>query len=193
MVSPNDNDTSSIGVIKLLEMQKQLMEKVPHKLKPEVYSEVMCVKDIIEKSLLFLASLGHKPWRPIPLSSEEQQARLETLSRSLDMLLIAHSKGFKPTLEGKEYDRWTRKLISAFGVIEEILEYLDCPEDKEDEHRLEEITDPLFFYLEMVILSGFTWEQIEAQYVRKHAENLERYRKAKEGDYSWDKRSEGKL
>ena len=199
MVSPSNNDMSSTGIIKLLEMQRQLMEKVPHGLRREVYSDVMCVKDIMEKSLLFLNSLGHKPWRPNPLPADTQQHRLDALSHSLDVLLMTHNRKFMPSLEGEDYEVWTRKLISAFGVIEESLEYLESleyPENSENKSRaeqLEEITDVLFFYLEQVILSGFSWKQVEEQYVRKHAENLERYRKAKEGDYSWDKRSEGGL
>lgn len=182
------------GIVKLLYMQKQLMEKVPHHLRREVYSDIMCVKDIIEKSLLFLNSLGHKPWRPNPLPVEMQQHYLGALSHSLDVLLTTHSKAFMPSLRGEEYEKWTRKLISAFGVIEEIIEYLNCPEDKKNKaHRLEEITDVLFFYLELVLLSEFSLKQIEKEYIRKHAVNLERYRKAAEGDYSWDKRKEGGL
>ncbi len=188
-----EHDNRAGDINKLLEMQKQLMEKVPHELRQDVYSSVMCVKDMMEKLLLYLASLGHKPWRPNPLPLKVQQLRLEALMHSFNMLLITRYKGFKPSLDGEEYEKWSRKLISAFGVIEEVLEYLDCPEDKEDAHRLEELTDPLFFYLELVILSGFSWEQIQEQYIRKHAENLERYRKAKEGDYSWDKRMGGGL
>ncbi len=178
---------------KLLEMQKQLMEKVPHDLRRDVYSDVMCVKDIIEKSLLFLNSLGHKPWRPNPLPPDMQQHQLEALSHSLDVLLMTHHGRFMPSLKDEEYEVWTRKLISAFGVIEETLEYLNCPRDKDEAHRLEEVTDILFFYLETVILSEFTAEQVVEEYIRKHAVNLERYRKAKEGDYSWDRRNEGVL
>ncbi len=181
------------GISKLLEMQKQLMEKVPHTVRREVYSDMIHVKDIIYRSLLFLTSLGHKPWRPNPLPAEMQQHQLDALSNSFDALLQTHGKGFLPTLEGEEYETWTRKLISAFGVVEESLEYLEASQTDDKANQLEEITDILFFYLESVILSGFTWQQIEEQYIRKHAVNLERYRKAKEGDYSWDKRGEGGL
>ncbi len=175
---------------KLLSMQKELMEEVPHTVRREVYSDMMHVKDIIYRSLLFLTSLGHKPWRPNPLPAEIQQHQLDALSHSFDVLLQTYGKGFMPSLEGKEYEEWTRKLISGFGVIEETLEYLEASQTDDRAHQLEEITDIFFFYLEQVILSGFTWQQIEEEYVRKHAENLERYRKAKEGDYSWDKRAE---
>ncbi len=176
----------------LLEMQKQLMEKVPHKVRREIYFEMSAVRDIMEKSLLFLTTLGHKPWRPNPLPKKEQMSRLHTLSRAFDVLLITYGRGITPSLADEEYSTYTRRLISSFGVIEETLEYLDCA-DGDRAHALEEITDILFFYLEQVILGGFTWQEIEEQYVRKHAINLERYRKAKEGDYSWDKRGEGRL
>jgi len=174
---------------KLLEMQKQLMEKVPHGVRREVYADIMTVKDIMEKSILFLTSLGHKPWRPNPLPAEFQQDRLRALSRSLDNLLMTHYSNFMPSITGEEYDTVSRRLIASFGVIEETLEYLDCA-DKERPHALEEITDILFFYLELIILGGFSWQEIEEEYVRKHAENLERYKRAKEGDYGWDHRGE---
>ena len=112
---------------KLLDMQKQLMEKVPHGVTEETARRMVAGLGVIEETLEYLNSTGHKPWRPTPLKREDQ---------------------------------------------------------------LEEITDILFFYLELIILSGFTWAEIEKEYTRKHAENLERYRRAKEGDYGWDKRGE---
>jgi len=117
-------------VEKLIEMQKDLMAKVPHTVRPEVERSRTAGLGLIEEVLEYLNSLGHKPWRPNPLPREDQ---------------------------------------------------------------LEEITDCLFFYLELIILSGFTWAEIEEEYVRKHAVNLERYRRAKEGDYGWDNRSKGGL
>ena len=116
---------ASIG--KLLGMQKQLMEKVPHKVSDLTARRMVSGLGIIEETLEYLNSTGHKPWRPNPLGRKDQ---------------------------------------------------------------LEEITDILFFYLELVILGGFSWAEIEEEYIRKHAENLERYRKANEGDYGWDKRGE---
>lgn len=112
---------------KLIGMQEQLMAQVPHSITIDTGRRMISGLGIIEETLEYLNSTGHKPWRPNPLSKEDQ---------------------------------------------------------------LEEITDILFFYLEMILLSGFTWEQIKEEYVRKHAENLERYRRAKEGDYGWDKRAE---
>lgn len=115
---------------KLIDMQKQLMERVPHAITVDTARRMIAGLGVIEETLEYLNSTGHKPWRPNPLSKEAQ---------------------------------------------------------------LEEITDILFFYLELIILSGFSWEQISEEYIRKHAENLERYRRAKEGDYGWDKRGEGGL
>jgi len=93
-----------------------------------------------------------------------------------------------------------RRMVAGLGAIEEILEYLNStghkpwrPTPLSEGDQLEEITDVLFFYLELVILSGFPWSQIEAEYHIKHATNLERYERAKKGDYEWDKRGEGGL
>ncbi len=114
---------------RLLEMQQDLMDKVPHKVSDLTARRMVTGLGIIEETLEYLNSTGHKPWRPNPLPRPAQ---------------------------------------------------------------LEEITDILFFYLELIILGEFSWQEIEEEYVRKHAENLERYRRAKEGDYGWDKRAEGK-
>ena len=173
----------------LLDMQKELMEEVPHGLRPDVYAQVLAVKEIMVKSLLYLTSLGHKPWRPNPLPLHIQRTRLDNLSNAITLLRHTRDQSMETLLTDDEYEKRSRKLISAFGVIEEILEFLDCADDDRP-HKLEEITDVLFFYLESMILEGFTWEEIEVEYKRKHAINLERYRKAKEGDYLWDKRAE---
>jgi len=112
---------------KLLGMQQELMEKVPHGVSELTARRMVAGLGVIEEVLEYLNSTGHKPWRPNPLSKKDQ---------------------------------------------------------------LEEITDVLFFYLELILLSGFKWDEIEKEYYRKHAENLERYRRAKKGDYGWDKRGE---
>lgn len=114
----------------LIEMQKQLMEKVPHDVSPLTARRMVAGLGVIEETLEYLNSTGHKPWRPNPLQHSAQ---------------------------------------------------------------LGEITDILFFYLELIILGGFNLQEIEEEYVRKHAENLERYRRAKEGDYSWNHRDKGEL
>jgi len=112
---------------KLLAMQADLMEKVPHGISELTARRMVAGLGLIEEVIEYLNSTGHKPWRPVPLSEEDQ---------------------------------------------------------------LEEITDVLFFYLELVLLSEFPWHRIVERYISKHAENLERYRRAKEGDYGWDKRGE---
>ncbi len=114
----------------LIEMQQQLMEKVPHEVSDLTARRMVSGLGIIEETLEYLNSTGHKPWRPNPLPRPAQ---------------------------------------------------------------LEEITDILFFYLELIILGGFSWQEIEEEYVRKHAENLERYRRAEKGDYGWNHRDKGEL
>lgn len=118
-----------MGMEQLLEMQKQLMERVPHGVSELTARRMVAGLGIIEETLEYLNSTGHKPWRPQPLSEEDQ---------------------------------------------------------------LEEIADILFFYMEEVILSGFPWSRIETKYYEKHATNLERYRRALQGDYEWDKRGKTK-
>lgn len=114
----------------LIAKQKQLMEQVPHGISEQTARRMVAGLGIIEETLEYLNSTGHKPWRPNPLS---------------------------------------------------------------EEHQLEELTDILFFYLELIVMSGFTWRQVETEYDRKFLVNLERYERALKGDYEWDKRSEGGL
>jgi len=111
----------------LLNLQLQLMDKVPHKVDPKTVYQITAGLGIIEETLEYLNSIGRKPWRAIPQPREEQ---------------------------------------------------------------LEEITDILFYYLELILLSGFSWEEITQEYLRKHAINLKRYEDGAKGDFSWDKRSE---
>lgn len=86
-------------------------------------------------------------------------------------------------------------VVSALGIIEETLEFLNAigfkswrPNPLPREKQLEEITDILFFYLEAIIHSDFGWPEIVKEYGRKHAINLDRYKRAKAGDYDWDDR-----
>ena len=111
----------------LIEKQKALMEYVPHDISELTARRMVSGLGIIEETLEYLNSTGHKPWRPNPLSKDDQ---------------------------------------------------------------LEELTDVLFFYLELIVMSGFSWEEVESEYSRKHAVNLKRYEDAKKGDFTWDKRSE---
>ena len=89
-----------------------------------------------------------------------------------------------------------RQITAGLGIIEETLEYLNAigrkpwrPEPLASPFQLEEITDILFYYLELILQSGFTWEQIVEEYRRKHKINLERYERGAKGDYSWDTRA----
>lgn len=86
-------------------------------------------------------------------------------------------------------------VIAAIGIIEETLEFLNAigfktwrPNPLPKEAQLEELTDILFFYLELIHFSGFTLDQLDREYQRKWEVNMERYRKAKAGDWSWDNR-----
>ncbi len=88
------------------------------------------------------------------------------------------------------------RLTAAKGLIEEVLEYLNSvgtkpwrPNPLPEEQQLEEITDPLFFYLELILLSGFKWKQIVGQYNKKWKINMARYESGAKGDYSWDDRA----
>ena len=84
---------------------------------------------------------------------------------------------------------------AAWGIIEETLEYLNTigykswrnqPLSRND--QLEELTDILFYFLELVVLSPFTWDEITEQYLKKHEEVMERFAAVERGDFSWDKR-----
>ena len=92
-----------------------------------------------------------------------------------------------------------RRMISVLGIIEEALEYSNSmghkpwrPNPLPEADQLEELTDMLFFWLELVLQSGFTIDQVVEEYNRKHAVNLERYRRGQQGDYTWDTRSTDK-
>jgi hypothetical protein len=92
-------------------------------------------------------------------------------------------------------DNQQGSVVAGFGIIEETLEYLNSigfkswrPNPLTRAEQLEEITDILFFYLELMILGEFSWEEIEQEYHRKWNVNMERYRRAKAGDYQWDER-----
>lgn len=182
------------GIDKLLELQMQLMEKVPHAVRVEVYPKMLVALEVIRSTLLYLSSCGHKPWRPNPLPGEVQERYFSKVVDAAFMLnkrpeVISTWLDERPDEQGMIIHD-TRNMVSGLGVIEEVIEYLDTLAGGDRSLQLEEITDIFFFYLEQVQLSGFPWRQIEEQYVRKHAINLERYRKAEEGNYDWDKRDE---
>jgi len=103
------------------------------------------------------------------------------------MTKVPHRHEVQPDIQSR--------VVSGLGLIEETLEYLNAigfkswrPEPLSPSQQLEELVDILFFYLEMVILSGFTVDEVFDAYNKKWEVNLDRYEKASRGDYSWDKR-----
>jgi len=88
------------------------------------------------------------------------------------------------------------QITAGVGVIEETLEYLNSigrkpwrPQPLTRNFQLEELVDILFYYLELIILSGFSWSEIVNEYRRKHEVNLKRYEDGAKGDFSWDDRA----
>jgi len=189
---------TSMNMEELLGKQEQLMEKVPHAVTTSTELLMLDAIGAITDMIVLLGAHGHKPWRPKPLSDEQRSDMLAKLKSSADEYM-SRAEYFPSIVQEPRDTAQTRVLISVLGVIEEVIEYFDAAylhltTDADNKgNQLEEITDILFFYLELVAMSGFTLDQIEKEYKRKHAVNLERYRRAKEGDFRWDKRSEGTL
>ncbi len=180
----------------ILAKQQELMDNVPHDIRIDAALKMGAGLHILDVLFRYLNSTGHKPWRPNPLPMAEQEELINELQNKVSLLTLIHRKPEKFDYtedQVPELDR--RRLISGCGIIEETVEYLNnvigqtAPKD----HQLEELTDILFFYLEQVILSGFTYEQVVEQYHKKWEINMERYRKARENDYSWDDRRKDRL
>ena len=181
-----------MDVDNLLKMQKDLMEKVPHNVRPDVIPLMVKSVRIIETLLNYLGSCGHKPWRPIPLDPEVQKDRMEQFQLEAERFeLLSELPASDRSIQADK--KITRMITSSLGIIEETVEYITSINAKSRPEQLEEITDILFFYLEAIILGGFTPAEVEEEYKRKHAVNLKRYENGKMGDYSWDKRDEGVL
>ena len=94
-------------------------------------------------------------------------------------------------------EEMAHKITCGLGIIEETIEYLNSigrktwrPEPLLPSFQLEELADILHFYLELVLRSGFSWEQVVEVYRQKHRENLQRYEKGTRGDFSWNHRAE---
>ena len=180
------------GLDKITSMQKQLMEDVPHNLRLESFVKMAVSVKIIDALLRYLNSTGHKPWRPIPLDREIQDSLMAELKLNVGLLEHIHEHEAGTDQDFSMLSGYSRQLVSAFGVIEETLEYLSSLVEGTDEEKLEEFTDVLFFYLELMVLGEYQWAKVEKEYIRKWHVNMDRYKRAKEGDYSWDKRG-GKL
>lgn len=178
---------------KLTQMQRELMDKVPHSVGARNYTKMTQGVNLISNVLLYLNSCGHKPWRPKPLGKNKQLEKLADINTSYSTLKVIHELE-DSAFKGQPPELFSRMVVSGLGIIEETVEYLVSVQAKKPRpEQLEEITDVLFFYLEQVILGGFSWQEIEEEYIRKHAVNLDRYKRAKEGDYSWNHRDKGEL
>jgi phosphoribosyl-ATP pyrophosphohydrolase len=179
-----------VAIEDLIAKQQELMDKVPHTLRPDSYVKMKRGVQIMESLLLYLNSTGHKPWRPNPLGPGIQANYLALVQDRVNILRTDHFS----KREEVPNELYARQLVSGFGVIEETIEYLNSLVNEEPrEHRLEELTDVMFFFMEQMILGGFTWEEVEIEYRRKHAVNLKRYEDAAKGDYEWDQRQKGRL
>jgi len=178
----------------LIKKQAELMERVPHTVRPDSAVKMAAGVKIMDTLLRYLNSTGHKPWRPNPLSPMVQQKLLEELKEGVGTLAYIHHTTAGADKELSNAEHYLRQLVSGYGVIEETLEYVNSLNEKDSrEHRLEELTDILFFYMEQMLLGEFTWEEVEAEYHRKWAVNIKRYEDAEKGDYEWDQRDKGKL
>lgn len=178
----------------LITKQQDLMQRVPHTLRPDSLIKMSVGIKIVDTLLRFLNSTGHKPWRPNPLPPIVQQGLLDELQKKVHLLAYVHRTNSGADRDFSHLEHYGRQLVSAFGVVEETLEYINSVSDGSTrEHRLEEIVDVLFFYMEQLLLGGFTWEEVEKEYNRKWAVNIKRYEDAKKGDYGWDKRGKDTL
>ena len=178
----------------LINKQQELMLKVPHTVRPDSFMRMEAGVGVIDTLLRFLNSTAHKPWRPVPLPSLVQDKILEGLEERVRIFVYTHRANVDAGEKYSGKEHYSRQLISAYGVIEETIEYVNSLSDGSDRaHRLEELTDSLFFFMEQMILGEFTWSEVEKEYLRKWEVNMERYRRAKENDYGWDNRQEGKL
>lgn len=173
---------------KLVEKQKQLMEYVPHDVRPDALVKMTGGIKVLDTLLRFLNSTGHKPWRPIPLTPGTQQVLLAELKESVSTLAYIQRTNLGADKDFSGQEHYSRQVVSTFGIVEEAIEYVNSLTKGTRAEQLEELTDILFFWLEQLILSGFTWDGVEAEYTRKWGVNMERYKRAKEGDYKWDDR-----
>jgi len=166
--------------------QKELIRQVPHEVRIDAALQMEKGIRIIESLLLYLNSIGRKPWRPSQLPYETQYAFLSQLQNSVTDLRNFHLQG-KKDKEPRDTEN-IRMLTAAYGSIEETIETLNG--FYKDTNTLEEITDQLFYWMEQAIITGFTPDQIQTAYKAKHEINIKRYTSLKSGDTSWDDRDE---
>lgn len=178
----------------LIKKQQELMLRVPHTVRPDALVKMAAGVKVIDTLLRYLNSTGHKPWRPVPLSPIVQQGLLKELGEKVGVLKYIHCTCAGADKDFSNQEHYSRQLVSALGIIEETVEYMSSLSDGSSrEHRLEELTDVLFFYMEQMILGEFRSEEVEAEYGRKWEENMDRYKRAEQGDYTWDRRDKGGL
>jgi len=116
---------------------------------------------------------------------------------AMDEIFEMQREIMKKVPGGDMPEAMAHKVTCGLGIIEETLEYLNSigrkpwrPQPLMPDQQLEELCDILHFFLELILRSGFTWEQLVDRYKEKHRENLQRYEKGAKGDYSWDTRAE---
>ena len=172
---------------RLLGKQIELMGKVPHDVRIDMAKRMVVSRDLVRSLLVYLNSLGHKPWRPNPMEPQVTFDNMCAMLEDFTSLLSMHSMEVS---DNKTDSLQSRQLVTMFGIIEEAIEYNDSTTNtrKTRADQLEELTDGLFFQLEQIAMSGFSLDEIETEYDRKHAVNLKRYADAKKGDFSWDDR-----
>jgi phosphoribosyl-ATP pyrophosphohydrolase len=184
-----------IDMNQILDKQKQLEEKAPHKVTSTSYRLMKKSITEIQALLVFINSTGRKPWRPNPLPFKEIAEKERQLLMAQDDLLEFWEESVRDkgtSIYASHEDRKTHLMILTLGIIEEALEfYQDASAETPDQAKvLEEITDILFFYMVGMLQTGLTWEDIIKRYHLKWEENMGRYQKLEVGDTSWDKRSE---
>lgn len=178
----------------LIQKQEELMLKVPHTVRSDALVKMQAGAIVIDTLLRFLNSTGHKPWRPVPLSPIVQEGLLKDLKMKVGTLAYIHHTAAGADKDFSSQKDYARQLVSVLGVIEEATEYLNSLLDGSSRaHRLEEITDVIFFFMELMLLDAFTWSEIEEEYHRKWKVNMKRYEDGAKGDFAWDKRKEGSL
>jgi hypothetical protein len=164
--------------------QQQLISNVPHEVRIDALQQMQTGMRIIESLILYLNSIGRKPWRPNQLQEETQRAYLSQINNHIRDLITYHNVRNKNT---DLVDTKTVRLFTAtYGTIEESIEFLNGV--FKDTNPLEELTDELFYFMEQAIIAGYTPDQIKAQYDKKHEINLKRYVAGKANDFSWDDR-----
>lgn len=78
------------GIHELLEMQRDLMAKVPHDVRADVERSRTAGLGVIEEVLEYLNALGHKPWRPDPLPLADQLEELvDILFFYLELIILS--------------------------------------------------------------------------------------------------------